>query len=94
MLFISLLVSLPLEPRLQYGLDDMCVRASRVEACIAEASEIIEAYDDVQQKALTELCGKVYDSESSEENGGNSEIELEYGDEEAYASPYLMYGPV
>ena len=68
----------------------MRVRASRVEACIAEASEIIEAYDDVlkaQQKALTELCGKVYDSESSEENGGNSEIELEYGDEEAIVPP-------
>ena len=52
--------------------------------------KLLEPVLKAQQKALTKLCGKVCDSESSEENGGNSEIELEYGDEEAIVSLVML----
>lgn len=67
----------PTQARLKYGLGNMAVRASRVESCVAEAEEIIKAYDDIYQIQRKALLDSDYyqdnDSNNSREDEGSSE---------------------
>ena len=65
----------PTQARLRFGLENMATRASKVESSIAEASEIITAYDEItklQVKALADCYGQC--NESSSSSAENSEV--------------------
>lgn len=66
----------PTRARREYGLDKMALRASKVEASVTEALEIIKAYDDImdiQNRTLVDCYGQECDTSSVSSTDSNEE---------------------